>query len=154
MKTIKKITLILLITILCLSLTACSAKEPLTTGDFTKIMENNDFTVVDSTLFVQETVTAKTVLTALSDNYEIDFYELDCVDTAKDFFNLNKEAFLSEDSSEYYAEVNGTNFNYFELTNDTGFRLVSRIENTVLYCYTDTEYEDDILEVVKELGYK
>ncbi len=154
MKTYKKFALIILVTILCLSLTACSSKEPLSTDNFKEIMESNDFTVADSTLFVQETVTAKTVLTALGENYEIDFYELDCVDTAKNFFTLNKDAFLSEENLKNYTELNGSNFNYFELTNDTGFRLVSRIENTVLYCYTDAEYRDDVLKIVKELGYK
>lgn len=154
MNKLKKLSLVLLITILCLTLSACGSKEPLTSEKFTEIMESNDFTVVDSTLFVQETVTAETVLTALCDDYQIDFYVLDCDDTSKDFFTLNKEAFSSEENFGDHIEINGINYNYFEMTNDTGFRLVSRIENTVLYCYTDAEYKSEVLEIAKELSYR
>lgn len=153
MKTFKKLSLFLLVILLCVSLVGCGEKVAKTPEEFNDFMESKDFTVADSTLFAQTVVTAKTVLTALNDNYEIDFYELNCEETSKEFYNLNKEAFKSEDSSNFSTEVNGSNFDYFEMANDSGFRLTSRIDNTVLYCYTEVEYKDEIIKLVKELGY-
>ena len=153
MKTFKKLSLFLLVLLLCVSLVGCGEKVAKTPEEFNDFMESKDFTVADSTLFSQTVVTAKTVLTALNDNYEIDFYELNCEETSKEFYNLNKEAFKSEDSSNFSTEVNGFNFDYFEMANDSGFRLTSRIDNTVLYCYTEVEYKDEIIKLVKELDY-
>ncbi len=153
MKTLKKLSLFLLVILLCVSLVGCGEKVAKTPEEFNDFMESKDFTVADSTLFAQTVVTAKTVLTALNDNYEIEFYELNCIETSKEFYNLNKEAFLSEESSNTTTEITGSNFDYFDMTNDSGFRMTSRIDNTVIYCYTEVEYKDEVIKLVKEFGY-
>lgn len=153
MKTLKKLSLFLLVILLCVSLVGCGEKVAKTPEEFNDFMESKDFSVADSTLFVQTVVTAETALTALNDNYEIDFYELDCNETSKEFYNLNKEAFLNEESSNTTTEITGSNFDYFDMTNDSGFRMTSRIDNTVIYCYTEAEYKDEVIKLVKELGY-
>lgn len=153
MKTLKKLSLFLLVILLCVSLVGCSEKVAKTPEEFNDFMESKDFSVSDSTLFVQTVVTAETALTALNDNYEIDFYELDCNETSQEFYLLNKNAFESEENKNKTTEINGSNFDYYYMSNDSGFRLVSRIDNTVIYCYTEGEYEKEILDIVKELGY-
>ncbi len=153
MKTLKKLSLFLLVILLCVSLVGCGEKVAKTPEEFNDFMESKDFTVADSTLFAQTVVTAKTVLTALNDNYEIEFYELNCNDTSKEFYNLNKEAFLNEESSNTTTEITGSNFDYFDMTNDSGFRMTSRIDNTVIYCYTEVEYKDEVKKLIKEFGY-
>ncbi len=153
MKTLKKLSLLLIVILLCVSLVGCGEKVAKTPEEFNDFMESKDFTVADSTLFAQTVVTSKTVLTALNDNYVIEFYELNCNDTSKEFYNLNKEAFLSEESSNTTTEITGSNFDYFDMTNDSGFRMTSRIDNTVIYCYTEAEYKDEVIKLVKEFGY-
>lgn len=153
MKTLKKLSLFLLVILLCVSLVGCGEKVAKTPEEFNDFMESKDFSVADSTLFVQTVVTAETALTALNDNYEIDFYELDCNETSQEFYLLNKNAFESEENKNKTTEINGSNFDYYYMSNDSGFRLVSRIDNTVIYCYTEGEYEKEILDIVKELGY-
>ncbi len=116
-------------------------------------MEENDFTVVDSTLFAQTAVTANTVLSALNDNYQIEFYDIDCDATAKQFYQLNKTAFEQDTTAVTTSEKNSDNYDSYYMVTDTDFCLTSRIDNTVIYCYTDVEYKDEILKLVEDLGY-
>ncbi|MBE6824906.1 MAG: hypothetical protein E7513_06130 [Ruminococcaceae bacterium] len=151
----KRFLIAVLTVILAISLVACDERTPQSAEGFTDTMESEGFTVVDSTIFAQTAVTADKVLTALNDNYEIEFYELDCIPTAKDFHQLNKDAFESEDSvSDNSTEINSSNFDYYDMTSDTGFHLSTRIDNTVIYCYTEAEYKEEIIKLVKALGYK
>ncbi|MBQ2972659.1 MAG: hypothetical protein IJE16_08990 [Ruminococcus sp.] len=155
MKITKKLSLVLVIILLILSLFGCGAKEAKTPEEFKSFMEGKGFTVVDSTLFAQDIIKADTVLTALGDNYEIDYYELSTQTGASSLFELNKEAFENEETAvNLTTHLSSDNFDYYSLVSDTGFHMTARVDNTVVYCYTDAEYKDEIVELITELGYK
>ncbi|MDO4749127.1 MAG: hypothetical protein Q4A12_08145 [Eubacteriales bacterium] len=155
MKIINKFVAVTLIFIMIVLLTACGNKTPKTADEFTSFMESKGFTVADSTLFAQTIITADTVLTALNDNYEIDFYVLSSDTGASSLFELNKSAFESDGSTvSETTNISSDNYNYYDNISDTGFRLTARVDNTVLYCYTDAEYKDEIIDIITELGYK
>ncbi len=155
MKFFKKLLIAVSVVILTITLVACSTKTPLTVEGFTDIMESEGFSVSDATVFSQTVVIADTVMVAMNDYYSIEFYDIDCNKTAYEFFELNKDAFENEDAvPTSTTEQNSSNFDYYDMTSDTGFHLVSRIDNTVVYCYTDEEYKDDVLKLVDTLGYR
>ncbi len=155
MKFFKKLLIAVLAVVLTITLAACGTKTPQTVEGFTDIMESDGFSVNDATVFSQTVVTADTVMVAMNDHFDIEFYEIDCNETATEFFELNKDAFEKEDAiPTSTTEQSSSNFDYYDMTSDTGFHLVSRIDNTVVYCYTDEEYKDDVLKLVDTLGYR
>ena len=44
-------------------------------------------------------------------------------------------------------------YNKFVLSSDNQYKMLYRINNTVVYVDTRTKYKDDVLNVLKELGY-
>ncbi|MBR2715330.1 MAG: hypothetical protein IKB73_03885 [Ruminococcus sp.] len=151
----KRIFALFLVVILCVTLVGCNEKTAVTAEQFTEIMESNDFSVVDSTLFAQTVVSSDTVLTALSDEYELDYYKLKNETSAQHLYLLNKEAFTEQMSdTDSTSETNDGNYDYFEGVTDTDFYMTSRIGDTLIYCYTDKEYKDEITTLIKALGYK
>ncbi len=50
-------------------------------------------------------------------------------------------------------EVTAGNYNYFSFNADGNFHLIARIDNTMVYCETKKEYKDEIIDLVKTLGY-
>ncbi len=154
MKLIKNASTLLLIVIFCLSLVACGSKTPITADEFKQTMEDKGFTVVDSTLFAQELVTAKSVTTAMCENYSIDFYVLNSAHVANELFSLNVDAFEKDSSSTTHSTIiNGSNYDYYDSYTDSDFCVTSRIDDTLIYCYTDQEYKDEILDIIKTLEY-
>ena len=55
---------------------------------------------------------------------------------------------------EGFTEVRSSNYNYYAFTADGNFHMIARIGNTMLYCESEKENKDDIVEMVKKLGYK
>lgn len=156
MKVVKRLARALIAVIMITSLACCGATQAVTSDSFTECMEANGFAVYDTTIFSQDLVSAELVLTALNDEYEINFYEFDCDDTAKELMTLNKDAFESDATNEsvVVTQTKSDKHEYYHTVNDSDFCMTARIDNTVIYCYTDQQYIDEIMAVVKELGYK
>lgn len=156
MKIAKRLAGAMLTVIMIMSLVACSETQAVTSERFTECMDANGFTVYDTTVFSQDLVSAQLVLTALNEEYEINFYEFDCDDTAKELMILNKEAFENDatQDSVVVTQTKSDDHEYYHSVNDADFCMTARIDNTVVYCYTDEQYIDEIIAAIKELGYK
>lgn len=132
-------------------------KEPITAGDFKDIMEDKDFEIIDAKENqLTEYDYVKKAYVALEEDYDyqIEFYKLDEEEDAISFYNTNKKIFESyKGSSSAETSVSmGNNSKYTLKTNDE-YKVVSRIENTVIYADVDEKYEDEVKEILKEIGY-
>ena len=132
-------------------------KESISANDFKNIMEDKDFEIVDvMDQFEEYDEYIKKAYIALEEDYDyqIEFYKLDEEDDAISFYKTNKEKFeASKGSSSVETKVSmGNNSKYTLKTNDE-YKVVSRIEDTVIYVDVDEKYEDEVKEILKEIGY-
>ena len=136
-------------------MTGCGTKKPQTVSGFTKVMEETDFEVQDVTATTITNGRANAVIIAVCDDYQIEFFELIDSETGEDVFNNNKQIFNDKNSVRTNTtEITSSNYNYYAFNADGDFHMIARIENTFIYCVTDKKYKDEILDLVKELGYK
>ena len=45
-------------------------------------------------------------------------------------------------------------YKYYAFTADGNFYIISRIDQTMLYCVADSAYKDEIIGHIEKLGYK
>ncbi|MBP3920364.1 MAG: hypothetical protein J6D28_02245 [Bacilli bacterium] len=154
MKNYKKIILGLLTLIITICLTGCGNKTKLTAESFKTKMEENNYKVEEATNQFAKYNYVKKVYIALNENYQIEYYELENEEKAKTFYNNNKGIF--EKSKENgYSQTNGEFGNYAKYTLKTAgkYKVVSRIDNTVIYLNADEQYKKEIKEILKTIGY-
>ncbi len=156
MKLKNKVLGILCLIMLLFLTTACGKKVAITSSDFKEKMESRGYTIQDATNQFSDYDYVKQVYIALSSNsgYQIEFYELSNNDNASSFFNNNKSIFeqsKSSNSTETSNSINNTA--KYTLTTNGQFKLVSRIDNTVIYLNVSEEYKSEVKEVLKDLGY-
>lgn len=155
----KKIASIALLTaMLCslLCLTGCSPKTALTAEGFRSSMEEAGHTVADvSAQFAEYNQIVKVYVALIgSGAYQIEFYETDTPEAAQNLFANNKLIFeQTKGNSSSQSSINGTNSNVFKLTTSGSFRVLSRIDNTMIYIDAPEEYKSDINGLLKNLGY-
>ena len=87
-------------------------------------------------------------------DYKIEFYKLAEEDNAISFYKTNKEIFEnSKDSVSAEKSISLGNNSKYTLKTKDKYKVVSRIENTVIYVDVDAKYEDEVKEILKEIGY-
>jgi len=131
-------------------------KEPITVSDFKDIMEEKDFEIMDiKEQFEAYDYIEKAYIALKEDyDYQIEFYRLDEEEDAINFYETNKEKFEdSKGTSEIETKVSMGNNSKYTLKTNGEYKVVSRIENTVLYVDVDDKYEDEVKEILKEIGY-
>ena len=136
--------------------TGCGSKTALTSSDFKTKMEAKEYTVQDATSQFSDYDYVSQVYIALSSDskYQIEFYELSDNDNASSFFNNNKSIFENSKSSNA-SETSESMGNYakYTLTTNGQFKVVSKIDNTVVYLNVPDSYKSTIKDVLKDLGY-
>lgn len=138
------------------TLTGCGNKTSITSDDFKNKMESNGYTVQDATSQMASYDYIKKVYIAISNDstYQIEFYELSDSDYATSFFNNNKSIFENSKSSvSTETSVNLGNHNKYSLTANDKFKVVSRIDNTVIYLDVDENYKSSVKDILDDLGY-
>lgn len=138
------------------TLTGCGNKTSITSDDFKNKMESNGYTVQDATNQMASYDYIKKVYIAISNDstYQIEFYELSDSDYATNFFNNNKSIFEDSKSSvSTETSVNLGNHNKYSLTANDKFKVVSRIDNTVVYLDVDENYKSSVKDILDDLGY-
>ena len=155
MKKAKLLLTVAAVLLLTALLASCGNKTPQTGTGFTDIMKNAGFEVLDVTDTTDTDGLASAVIIALGENYQIEFYELVDSETGEAVFYENKEIFDEEHAVKTMStSVSMGNYNYYAFNAGGEFHLVSRIENTMLYCVADVAYKDEIVDHVKTLGYR
>lgn len=158
MKTIKaKSAFIIVLSVFFLFMfTGCASKTPQTPDGFIQVMEDAGFEVKDVTEEAEDTDDlATSVLFAVGENYQIEFYELVDNETGAGVFYNNREIFDNEHSVKMMSlSLSSNNYDYYAFNADGQFYMIARIDNTVLYCVADKEYRSEIVDLVETLGYK
>lgn len=148
---------VLLLLVLVVLLSACSSnKEAIDDEKFKNIMEKDGFSITSAKDQFSEYDYIEDVYLAIDKNstYQIEFYELEDDEYAISFYNVNKEIFqASETDKSVYTNVDLTESNKYTLTTEDDYKVLSRIEDTVIYVDVDKEYKEEVQSVLKKLGY-
>ena len=131
-------------------------KEPISAEDFTVAMENEGYTVEDVTADMKDQPKVVKCLIALSDNYQIEYYETKDEANARSMFSINKEQFESEfgGTGASKSEVNINNQAKFTMNSNDMYYFLSQIDNTIIYLKIDKEYKDEVNQILKSIGQK
>ncbi len=152
----KKLKVILLL-ILVIFLSACSFdKKAIDSSEFKEIMRDNSYYVVNSKDQFSEYdyILNSYIAIDSQQNYQIEFYELEDEENAIAFYDYNKDIFEGyKISTSIYTDVSFSNNSKYTLTTDDSYRVLSRVDNTVIYISVDKKYKDEVKSILKELGY-
>ncbi len=154
MKRFHKFAALAMMMVMLVGLTACSKKTAISVEEFNDILESKGCTIEDATgQLAPESITA--ISLALSDDYQIEFYEFVDNETATAVFLENKTIFEGHTGSGASAEItkNIMNYSYYSVSTSSTFYMLAQIDNTMLFVEADVAYKDEIVEIVKELGY-
>lgn len=84
--------------------------------------------------------------------YDIQFLELESVDYAKKFFDINKKELESLKSSmSYVKQINLPSYQVYHLETSDKYRLVLRSNNSIIYINASIDYINEIEEFLEEL---
>lgn len=146
---------VLLIVVVMLTLGACGQKRtPQSPRSFQELMTEFGYEVYDATTNTDTGGITDSVLLAIDENYTIEYYGFIDENSAKSTFTSNEQIFENENTTKYMVkEMSFNDYEHYSYSSDNNFYLLSRINNTMLYCVADKEYKDDILEAVEVLGY-
>lgn len=133
---------------------ACSmTKTAMTASDFGSRAKEAGFELVDAAQQFEEG-TVESVTLAVKTEYQMEFYVLPSEDQTKSAFAANQAKFESaKGSAASTKSVSMGNYSYYYQTTQESFYLVSRVDDTMLYCVADAQYKDAILDLVKKWGY-
>lgn len=163
MKKSVKITLIVIAIIFAIALIVVGGilifapnKVALSTDDFKTKLEEKGYIVEDASYQLSDSDDIKEMYIATSENgeYKLEFYVFENLDYAKMFYKVNKKA--SEDfidSSYSQSSISLKNYSKYSLSSSGKYKVISRVDNTVIYLNVINEYKDEVKELLKELGY-
>lgn len=128
-------------------------KDELSVKQFTSIMKDNDFDVVDvTTQFADADIKVKEARVAKNDDYQIEFYTFDESDDAELFYRVNKAKF-EDDTVNTRVDLKGGNYESYGRTTKDKYQFIIRVEKSVVYVNVDKEYKKAAQDIVKKLGY-
>jgi len=156
MKKILAIVLVMVTLCSALCFAGCSEKISLTAEDFKTAMEARGCTVVDATEQLSEYEEITRVYIALlgDGDHQIEFYETSTAEAAQRLYAGNKGIF--EESivgASAQSSSSAANYNSYRLTADGYYKVLSRIDNTMIYVNSPEEYKGEIKDILESLGY-
>lgn len=133
---------------------ACSmTKTAMTASEFESRAKEAGFELVDAADQFQAGE-VESVTLAVKAEYKMEFYVLPSEDQTKSAFAANQAKFESAKGSAASSKsVSIGNYSYYYQTTQESFYLVSRVDDTMLYCVADAQYKDAILDLAKKWGY-
>ena len=156
----KKTLRVLLIFTICLTslfgLAGCGKKKTAKTADeFYTIMTEKKFVIKDSkSQYSSHNEIIRSYVAAPSDlSYQIEFLELDSDSSAKNMFASNRRIFQDTSSNKTESSVSVSNYDKYTIEVDGKYKVISRIDKTLVYVDASTEFKDDVNKLLDELGY-
>lgn len=154
---------LLLVPIICLISLVCFTgcgknKNAISAKEFSEKMEDKDYIIQESTSQYSDNDEIEESYIALSEDYsyQIEFILLDSESDASNMYSHNKNKFETEreySSSKAHSEINLANYSKYTLIVNGKYKVLSRIDNTLIYINADSEYKDEIDNVLEDLGY-
>lgn len=158
----KKLKL-LLVPIICLISLVCFTgcgkdKTAISAKEFSEKLEDKDYIIQESTSQYSSNEEIEESYIALSEDYsyQIEFIILESESDASSMYSYNKSRFEAEkedSNAKAHSEVNLANYSKYTLIVNGEYKVLSRIENTLIYINADSEYKDEIDEALEDLGY-
>lgn len=159
MKKTKYVLISLLCIVTLLGFTGCGKnKTSISADEFCSIMEDKGFLTTDSTAQYATSNDISESYIAISSNYayQIEFIVLDSDSAAQSMFSTNKSIFESEKNSSgsnanTFTEL--ANYSKYTLLANGKYKVVSRIDNTLIFVNANSDYKEEINSILEELGY-
>ena len=131
-------------------------KVSITMQEFKTIMEKKGFNIGDATSQYSSYGYIDNASIGMRDDgaYQIEFYTLNDDESAIYFYNTNKTIFENSKSgatSQTTSEL--SNYSKYTLKCNDEYKVVSRINNTVVYVNVEDAYEGEVKDILKEIGY-
>ena len=150
----KKILLLLISIMLLFTITGCNTgKKAITAEEFKSRMTQQGYQIKD----VSEKYAgkgAKSVLIAVKDGYQIEFYVTENKDYAVGSYNLNKEKFeKTKGNNMVETQKSIGNISKYTLKSNSTYKVVSRVGDTFIFINAPGSKTEEIQEVLKKLGY-
>lgn len=144
---------LLLIIIISLFVAGCGIyKNKTTTSQFKVIASELGYEVIDKTKALNDKRFKKVILAKKNNDCQIEYYKLKSINDALYMFNDNKNIFkVSKTETSSYTSKNIGNYNTYELTNESNYMYLCRVEDTLIYLKVDVAYKDDVLEFIDNL---
>lgn len=94
------------------------------------------------------------IATNESYSYQIEFYQISEDAYATSFYNNNKSKFEAT-KTENSVETNNDleNNSKYTLTTEDKYKVVSKVNNNIVYLDVKLEYKDTVIKILEELGY-
>lgn len=153
---LKKIVGIVFCLFILFMVTGCSSKSPITTSEFKSKMEVHGYVVSDkkSEMLDYDYIDEVYVANSSDSTHFIEFYVLSDDRYATSFFEIKKSEFEKfEGSASSQVTVDLNDYTKYEVTVNNQYKLVSKIDNTVLYFDIPSSSKKIVKDIVKELGY-
>ena len=147
----KFIGIIALVITCCFVFAACSPRTETTAEEFKTKAEAAGYTVTETKAVIN---TAMSSMTAEKNGYEIIFTDfISSFNDAKSAFNEYYSIFHLKNGS--YTSVTGVlNYDYYKITSDGKYYVVSRISATLVLIYgAQSSYKKEIDAFLKQIGY-
>lgn len=158
MKKIKILIIVILCEIMLFTLTGCGNKKAITADDFKTIMEEKGYNVQDATDQFTTYDRAEKIYIAINTdkNYQIEFYQFLDINKTIYFFETNKtilEVNSSSSSVSADSSVSMKNYEKYQVTVDGRYKVLSRIDNTLVYINVDSNYKDEVKGILDIINY-
>ena len=151
---IKKIGLVLTVICITVLLTGCESKSKLSPDKFVDKMNEKGFEITNVMNRYRGNDDINNAVVAIKSNYKIEYFQFIDNEKASYFYENKKSAFSNYDyGTSNKSEVNINNYNKYDLTVNGRYRLISRIDNTVIYLDVEEMYKQDVSSIIEELGY-
>jgi len=130
-------------------------KTSITAEEFKTIMVDKGYTFVDvKQQFAIYDFIEKAYIALKDKDYQIEFYETSDNESAIYLYNHNMSLAENKKTSGHIrTTMQGKNYSEYTLISEGKYKYISRINNTMVYVDVDTEYQEEVKEILKELGY-
>lgn len=149
------VSLLCLVTVLCF--TGCGKnKKSISADEFCSKMEDKSFITTDSTAQYATSKEINESYIAISKDYsyQIEFIVLDSDSSAESMYNHNKSTFESENPTKNVCTSTSlANYSKYTLLANGKYKVLSRIDNTLIYINADSSHKDEINSILDDLGY-
>lgn len=154
-KGFKILTTFMVAIVMTFVVTGCS-KERISAEKFKSKMESKGYNVVDITDQYSSSDKFIKVYVALPKNktYQIEYYQLKDVDAAISVFESSKTNFEnSKGVSSVNTNVSLGNYSKYTLATNGKYKMISRVEDTLIYVDVDSSYKNKVIDAIDSLGY-
>ena len=153
----KKIRYLILICFISLfALTGCFTKKEITTKEFIKIVEKENYQTVNvKDQFNQDEIVNATIARSEKDDYQIEFYELASKKDANSMFLENKGIFENdtEGDNKTHTSMEMANYSTYKVVTNDKFKYLCKVNSTLLFINVDKKYQSEVEKTIKNLGY-